>query len=141
MSHHHPGSCLCGAVRFHTEGPRRGVVFCHCSQCRKQTGLYYAAIDVRDDELTVEGEANLTWYAASTFARRGFCRTCGSALFWKRDGADRTSILAGAFERPSGLRPESHVYLDDAGDFYKIADGLPQYPHAAPTGGDGRRDG
>lgn len=145
MSNHHRGSCLCGAVRFRTTGTLRGVVFCHCSQCRKQTGLYYAATDVLDAELTVEGSDNLTWYAASDFAKRGFCRFCGSALFWKRNGADKTSILAGAFEQPSGLAAESHIFVVDKGDYYTIGDGLPQHARSSDTiivaGSEDRRDG
>ncbi|WP_048648744.1 GFA family protein [Nitratireductor soli] len=131
MTNHHDGSCLCGAVRFHTSGDLRGVVYCHCSQCRKQTGLYYAATDVSDADLRVEGGENLTWYAASDFARRGFCRVCGSALFWKRNGADKVSIMAGAFEAPSGLVADSHIFVADKGDFYTIDDGLPQYARSS----------
>ncbi|EKF17934.1 GFA family protein [Nitratireductor pacificus] len=131
MSSHNDGSCLCGAVRFRTSGPLRGVVYCHCSQCRKQTGLYYAATDVRDDDLTIEGAESLTWYAASDFARRGFCKVCGSALFWKRNGADQVSIMAGAFEQPTGLAADSHIFVADKGDFYTIDDGLPQHARSS----------
>ena len=52
MTSSHKGSCLCGAVRFTASGPLRGVLYCHCSQCRKQTGHYYAATNVADDDLT-----------------------------------------------------------------------------------------
>ena len=125
------GRCLCGGVSFRTSGEPRGVVYCHCSQCRRQTGHFYAATDVEDDRLTVEGADNITWYAASDFARRGFCGTCGSALFWKRNGSDVTSILAGSFDRPSGLRAEAHIFVADKGDYYDIDDGLPRYPRNA----------
>ena len=120
------GGCLCGAVRFTTRGALRGVVYCHCSQCRKQTGHYYAATNVEDDRLSIEGGEAVTWYAASPGARRGFCGTCGSALFWKADGSERTSILAGAFDTPSGLEAERHIFVADKGDYYDIADRLPQ---------------
>ncbi|MCR4266675.1 GFA family protein [Nitratireductor sp. ZSWI3] len=133
MTDHKNGSCLCGAVRFRTRGPLRGVVYCHCSQCRKQTGLYYAATDVRDVDVDIGGGENLTWYAASDFARRGFCRTCGSALFWKRNDSDKISILAGAFETPSGLVSEAHIFVADQGDFYTIGDdGLPKHARSSP---------
>ena len=63
------GSCLCGAVSFETRGALRGVVYCHCSQCRKQTGHYYAATNVADDDLAIEGSGELNWYAASADRR------------------------------------------------------------------------
>lgn len=133
MTQNNHGACLCGAVRFRTSGRLRGVVYCHCSQCRKQTGHYYAATDVDDACLAIEGAENVTWYAASDFAKRGFCRTCGSALFWKRNGADVTSILAGGFEQPSGLRAEAHIFVANKGDYYDIDDGLPQHARSSDS--------
>ena len=73
MSETRHGSCLCGAVRFTARGPVRGVVYCHCTQCRKQTGHYYAATNVSDDALTIEGGDAVHWYRASSTASRGFC--------------------------------------------------------------------
>ena len=133
MTAQHRGSCLCGAVRFTASGPLRGVVYCHCSQCRKQTGLYYAATNVADDDLAVEGSEKITWYSASPYARRGFCSVCGSALFWKHNQADDISVMAGAFEQPSGLKPEAHIFVADKGDYYDIADGLPRFERSTPT--------
>jgi hypothetical protein len=127
MNDNHSGACLCGAVRFATMGPLRGVVYCHCSQCRSQTGHFYAATNIADDRLAIEGAEKLTWYAASDDARRGFCSICGSALFWKREGSDVTSVLAGAFDRPSGLAGQCHIFVADKGDYYEIDDGLPRF--------------
>ena len=72
------GSCLCGAISFRTHGRLREVVYCHCSQCRKQSGHYFAATNVSDGAIEVVGSDMLNWYAASPQARRGFCRNCGS---------------------------------------------------------------
>jgi len=128
MSEEHTGHCLCGAVRFRTVGPLREVIACHCSQCRRQTGHHYAATNVPDDRLTVEGGGNVTWFRASDTASRGFCRTCGSVLFWKGDGSDYTSLMAGAFDLPTGLRIGVHIFCADKGDYYEINDGAPQFP-------------
>jgi hypothetical protein len=123
----HRGSCLCGKVRFETRGQLRGVVYCHCSQCRKQSGHFYAATNVQDDSISVSGQENISWYRASDFARRGFCNNCGSVLFWKHNELDYISVMAGAFDAPSGLRGESHIFVGDKGDYYEINDHLPQY--------------
>jgi hypothetical protein len=127
MSDGNSGRCLCGAVSFRTRGQLREVIACHCSQCRRQTGLYYAATNVSLDRLDVEGMDAVTWYRASDAARRGFCRTCGSALFWQADGTDYMSIMAGVFDQPSGLSIGYHIFCADKGDFYEINDGLPQF--------------
>lgn len=127
MQEFHEGGCLCGAVRFTTRGKLRELIFCHCSQCRKQTGLYYAATNVLDSDMNLEGADEITWYRSSSAARRGFCRHCGSALFWKAEGLDYTSILAGAFEKPTGLEPGYHIFCADKGDYYEIRDDLPRF--------------
>ena len=122
------GSCLCGAVAYEITGSLRNVVACHCSQCRKQTGHFYAATDCRDDDLTVhDPDGQLRWYAASDFARRGFCGTCGSALFWRRNDGTETSILAGSLDEDGGVKLERHIFVADKGGYYEIADGLPQF--------------
>ncbi|QPC87973.1 GFA family protein [Mesorhizobium sp. NBSH29] len=128
MSESHAGSCLCGAVRFNVDGPLRGILYCHCSQCRKQTGHFYAATSVSEADLTVSGDEHISWYNASEMARRGFCRNCGSALFWQENSSTEISVLAGAFERPSGLKGEAHIFAADKGEYYSINDGLPVYP-------------
>ncbi len=127
MAEEHTGSCNCGGVRFRTRGQLREVLFCHCSQCRKQTGLYYAATNVLNRDIDMEGVDNITWYQSSTSARRGFCKICGSALFWAADGQDYTSIMAGAFDGPTGLDAGVHIFCADKGDFYEINDDLPRF--------------
>ena len=77
------GSCLCGAVHFETEAPLRKVQLCHCGQCRKTSGHYWAATQVPTDALTIHGDSALTWYQSSSQAQRGFCHICGSSLFWQ----------------------------------------------------------
>jgi hypothetical protein len=121
------GGCLCGKVRFTTRGPLREVIFCHCSQCRRQSGLYFAATSVSADALGLQGEKHLIWYAASNFAKRGFCGTCGSLLFWKPNDEARYAVLAGAFDRPETLHPGYHICTEGRPAFYQISDGLPQY--------------
>ena len=121
------GRCLCGRVTLDIARLGRDVVYCHCSQCRRQTGHFYAATDVRDEDLVTGGEEHLTWYAASDGAKRGFCRHCGSALFWKANGSVKTSILAGCLDAPSGLKSVAHIFVADKGDYYTLEDGLPQH--------------
>ncbi|MGB3386485.1 MAG: GFA family protein [Pseudaminobacter sp.] len=133
MSRQRTGSCGCGAVRFTVTGKVRDVIYCHCSQCRKQTGHFYAATNVADSDMDVQGEENITWYRSSSDARRGFCRICGSALFWKLDGLDTISVMAGLFDTPSGLKGQSHIFVADKGDYYEIDDGLPQFPRSTPA--------
>lgn len=132
MTDTHTGSCLCGAVTYKTTGPLREVVFCHCSQCRKQTGLYYASTNVSDEHIAIAGGENISWYHSSEVARRGFCKYCGSALFWKYEGVGEISIQAGSLDQPTNLTPGYHIFCADKGDFYEIEDDLPQFTKSSP---------
>ena len=124
----HHGSCLCGAITFTVTTPLAPADACHCGQCRKQTGHYFASTNVPKSALTVTGAEKLTWFASSEKIRRGFCSVCGSAMFWEPLHRDWTSITMGAFDGPTGTHLEKHIFVTDKGDYYEIADGLPQKP-------------
>lgn len=121
------GRCLCGAVRFEADAPFRPVSVCHCRQCAQWTGSYVMATSVPPSRFRlIAGDAALGWYAASDIAQRGFCKTCGSSLFWKPNDGSRISILAGSLDPPTGLALDHHIFVADKSDYYEIHDGLPQ---------------
>ncbi len=122
------GGCLCGAVRYRIDGALRQLIACHCGQCRRMSGNYVVATAVSRQDLTVEGAAAMTWFASAPGFRRGFCASCGSHLFWDREGSDSLSIYAGSLDQPSGLQVVEHIFLDDKADFTLINDGLPKRP-------------
>lgn len=121
------GSCLCGAVRFTVDGELPGPDACHCVQCRKHSGHYFASTDVPKSSLTVEGEGALAWYRSSDRVRRGFCKACGSSLFWDPVQSRKIAVAMGAFDDPTGTRLHMHIFVAEKGDYYEIADGLPQH--------------
>ena len=47
------GSCNCGGVKYTVTGPLREVIACHCGQCRKQTGHYYAATNAKQADVEI----------------------------------------------------------------------------------------
>lgn len=123
----HKGSCLCGAVSFEVDAALQPPDACHCTQCRKQSGHFWASTDVSRSALTIHGAENVSWYRSSEKVQRGFCSQCGSSLFWDPLGKDIISIAMGAFDFPTGTRMEMHIFVADKGDYYDIEDGLPQH--------------
>jgi hypothetical protein len=120
------GGCLCGAIRYRANGTLRPVIACHCTQCRRQSGHYAAMTSVDLDHFWLERDTALSWYRATPVAERGFCRVCGSNLFWKPAAEPRISISAGTLDGPTGLAIEEHIFCADKGDYYEIEDGRPQ---------------
>lgn len=127
----HTGACLCGAVAFETRGPLRDITACHCSQCRRTSGHYWAATSVPLSAFRLTCEEGLAWFRSSASAQRGFCKTCGASLFWKPDGEDRVAIAAGAFDGQPPFRLTRHIFTEDAGDYY-----TPEGPPPAPSAAD-----
>ena len=118
------GKCLCGAVRFSGRALRSKVVLCHCGQCRRWSGHIWASVPV--EGLAIEDETALRWFRSSDCAVRGFCGECGSSLFWRMDGRVSVAVAAGCLASTTGLHAAEHIYVADKGDYYDIADGLPQ---------------
>ena len=120
------GRCLCGAITFRVTAPPESVSVCHCGQCRRQSGNVWASATVPANGIDISGQPR--WYSASATARRGFCSACGSVLFWQPSDGLTMSFAMGALDAPSGLRLGRHIFTADKGDWYDIADGLPQRP-------------
>ena len=120
------GSCLCGAVQYQVIGEVSGLSACHCGQCRKQSGHFWASGFVQDEALKITRDDGLKWYASSKTAERGFCGTCGAFLFWRMHGEGTTSFSLGSLDGATGLKLSKHIFTADKGDYYEIVDGLPQ---------------
>lgn len=118
------GRCLCGAVTFKGRWGGEPPSACHCGQCRRWSGHVWAGAETVD--LVIEGPVK--WFRSSEKAERGFCPDCGSSLFWHALGASRYDVAPGAVDAPTGLHLAGHIYVADKGDYYDIADGLPQEP-------------
>lgn len=125
----HKGSCLCGAVTFEVEGTLGEGEACHCVQCRKWTGHFFASTEVKRSLLTIHGAENIKWHRSSEKVRRGSCSECGSPLFFDpidREKHDWLGISLGAFDTPTETHMALHIFVAEKGDYYEITDGLPQ---------------
>ncbi|MGY9050220.1 hypothetical protein P775_10280 [Puniceibacterium antarcticum] len=118
------GSCACGAITFTTSARPAGLSVCHCVQCRKMSGHFWASAQVPESALTITGP--VSWYRNSPRARRGLCPTCGAFLFWQGKGESEISFALGALDDASGLHLEKHIFTAEKGDYYSITDELPQ---------------
>jgi hypothetical protein len=121
------GGCLCGAVRYQVKGRLRDIVNCHCSMCQRLHGNFGPHSKARKVNIEVTKDDGLSWYKTSAVAQRGFCRNCGSSLFWQPFDLDATGIIAGSLDGPTHLKTLGHIFVGEKADFYEITDGLPQF--------------
>ena len=120
------GSCACQSVKFELLPPLRDVITCHCKQCRKMTGHFWAATAVAKQNLKFLKEEGLTWFQSSKGVRRGFCKICGSNLFYDREGRDFVAVSPGAIDAEIDLKTTEHIFVDEKGTYYDLSDALPQ---------------
>ena len=125
----HKGSCLCGAITIDISGDVPDPIACHCTKCRKWNGHFGVGAEVKRTALTIHGEDSLSWFVSSDKARRGFCKTCGTSLFFDPLDTvknDWIGVLMGAFDGPTRSKLALHIYAAEKGDYYEITDGVPQ---------------
>jgi hypothetical protein len=125
------GGCLCGAVRFRTEGEPLNVRLCHCRTCQKAMGSPFFARAVFDQRaLTVEGDTGR--YPSSEMVDRVFCKTCGTRLFAWRKNPAVAGVAIAAFDDRNAFAPTEHTWVSDKIDWVRLDDGLPQHAETVP---------
>jgi len=119
------GGCECGAVRYRSAGPWREIIACHCQQCRRTSGHFWAATAVPAEALVLDEDRGLTWFRSSGVASRGFCAGCGASLFYRHDDKSYVAIGAGTLDDDVGLRLTQEVYVEAKGGYYALSAGVP----------------
>ena len=76
------GQCLCKKVTIHATQFAPHVDACHCEMCRKWSGSALLAVDC-GSKVTFEGQQHISCFNSSEWAERGFCKHCGTHLFYK----------------------------------------------------------
>lgn len=128
---------MCGDVQYEVHGPIRDVIACHCEQCRRASGHFVAATAAHPEHLIITKDNGLSWYEGTRSIRRGFCRRCGSTLFFDHGSAYPTGIAAGSLDDSDGVTLAVHIWTDEAGSYYEIPGDAPKF-----TSGEWRdRDG
>lgn len=114
------GSCHCGAITVTVPDDAFGVVACHCEDCQRLHGNYFAMLAAPAAAVTVAGAEHLRWYDSSPAARRSFCARCGSRVAKQANGSDRLLVSVGLFGRETGRRLRKHVYGASHPDWYDL---------------------
>jgi hypothetical protein len=123
------GGCLCGAVGFSAKLPSKWCAHCHCSLCRKAHGAGYVTwVGFEQDQVTfLQGDGQLTWYESSPGAQRGFCKQCGSTMFFRsKRWAGELHIARACIDDAIDRSPDANSFFDKHVDWMPIDDTLKQ---------------
>ncbi|HUS96391.1 MAG TPA: GFA family protein [Hyphomicrobiaceae bacterium] len=118
---HVSGSCLCGALSFTVDLKNTDVGTCHCGMCRKWSGGALMMLECDSDPAFENTEA-LGVYRASDWGERGFCRTCGTSLFWRMQDGSHISVSVASLDGVQHLRLANEIFIDEKPDYYNFAE-------------------
>ena len=145
----HEGGCLCGEVRFRTEGEPARASVCHCRYCQLRTGsamgvsVYFPESHVtrlsgKLESYSFPSESGNMWHIER-------CANCGTPVYWTIGGAPWAGlqgIAGGCFDPPTFWYPiRREVFTRTRADFCSIesAESHPVHPDYAPVTHDTER--
>jgi len=130
------GGCLCGAVRYECTSKPVGAGHCYCIDCRKSSGTGHCShLVVPEPAFRVSGE--LRFYDAPADSgntiSRGFCPTCGSAIYSRNSGMPGVVFpRASSLDDPEVFEPRMVVYASRAPSWDRISGSLPTFDAMPP---------
>ncbi len=132
------GRCLCGAVRYSSSAEPVMVGHCHCEDCRRSSGSGHCThVAVPAAGFQVSGAP--TFYdrpaGSGNMVSRGFCATCGSALYSTNAGMPgMVFVRASSLDDPETVKPTVVVFASRAPSWDYVDPTLPSFSEM-PSGG------
>lgn len=116
------GRCLCGAVGYTAKDLEPTIAACHCGMCRRWTGGPLLALG--NGDVVWSGEDKIATYKSSDWAERGFCRVCGTSLYYCVTAPGphhgKTHIAFGTLDDQSGFNLNLEYFIDIKPDAYEF---------------------
>jgi hypothetical protein len=121
--------CFCGAVKLQFSANTKGVINCHCGECRRLSGSAFTTWTAFAAEATaIEGKESLTAFQVTENVRRYFCRTCGSHVYTSdKRYSKMLGVPAGAFSSGVPFKPSAHYFVGHRAAWNEINDAIPQF--------------
>ena len=103
------GRCQCGDIRYIVSAGAGKVNVCFCGMCKRATGSPVPSfISVPKERVAWQGEPAV--YASSGEATRGFCRKCGTPVYYASNAGTTYGLTAGTADL--ALSPDVVFYYD-----------------------------
>ena len=107
------GRCLCGAVTFTAERVEHEHHACHCGMCRRWSGgSGFLGASAEGVTFGQQGTEHIGRFAGSEWAERGFCRQCGTTLFYFLKPTSAYTMSVGAFDDQAPFRLVREIFID-----------------------------
>jgi hypothetical protein len=117
---HKTGKCLCGKVEVIAKTVNQHVHACHCNMCRLWNGGPTLSVHCGTD-VSFSNKDSISVYQSCSWAELGFCKNCGSHLFYRSIDSGEYILQVGTFESDAGFVLDQQIFIDEKPDFYQFA--------------------
>jgi len=114
------GRCLCGKVEVIAKAVKLDVHACHCNMCQLWNGGPTMSVHC-GTEVSFKNEENISVYKSCAWAELGFCRNCGSHLFYRSIDNGEYIIQTGTFDSADAFIFNQQIFIDEKPPFYSFA--------------------
>jgi hypothetical protein len=140
------GSCACKTYQYSLLTPPVLVCGCCCRDCSVWTGSPYTVwVGVQQGAVSF-GNGMPPERQTSEFSKRGHCPFCGTALTFRRTGAEAERdplfyVTATSLADPGRVQPSEIVYYGERPPWFDLPMGIPHHEGASPEYGSPQRHG
>lgn len=113
------GKCLCGSVTVSFEVNKSTFDACHCGMCRKWSGGPALTID-GGKNISFKGEEFISVYNSSAWAERGFCKLCGTHLFYRLKDSNYCNFPLGLIDGADKFKFQMQIFIDSKPQCYEF---------------------
>ncbi|MDO9369745.1 MAG: GFA family protein [Sphingopyxis sp.] len=118
------GGCQCGAVRYHASAVLDTSHICHCRMCQKAAGNYFAALIGIPRNALIWTRGTATIFKSSDQVERGFCRDCGTPLYYDYPKSGHVSVATGSLDNPADFPPRTQFGVESRMPWFETLPGL-----------------
>lgn len=136
------GSCLCGHIRYEYAGELGPSSYCHCSDCRKETGSAFTVVTrLREDAFKITTGNSTKCFTkiadSGNQISRHFCPNCGSPIFSKpKKHPGYIWIRSGTLEDPSIVKPAHQIWTNSKVTWSEISNDIESFSQTFSIKGD-----
>lgn len=115
------GQCLCGSVTLSLTPKSESFDACHCGMCRTWGGNSYMTVAGGKD-VEVTGKDFIAAFSSSKWAERGFCKQCGTHLFYRMKGTGEHYVPFGLLKGTENFKFTKQIFIDRKPASYNFAE-------------------
>lgn len=114
------GRCLCGQVEINAKTVHPQAHVCHCNMCRKWGGSPTHSVHC-GTEVSFSNPESISIYQSCDWAELGFCKHCGSHLFYRFLDGGNYILSTGSLDNADAFELSQQIFIEEKPAYYSYA--------------------